>query len=38
MMKRFSLLGAAALLACGLAAGQPAQAQAKTLRMCRTRT
>lgn len=33
MMKRFSLLGAAALLACGLAAGQPAQAQAKTLRM-----
>lgn len=33
MMKRFSLLGAAALLACGLAAGQPAQAQTKTLRM-----
>lgn len=33
MMKRFSLLGAAAVLACGLAAGQPAQAQAKTLRM-----
>lgn len=33
MMKRFSLLGAAALLALGLAAGQPAQAQGKTLRM-----
>lgn len=33
MMKRFSLLGAAALLALGLAAGQPAEAQGKTLRM-----